>query len=74
MIGEVLGRRPRVEYAPTMLGDVQDTSADTWTARKLLGFAPSVDLRAGLAAEVEWIQDHFYAMEAAGGATVGFAP
>jgi nucleoside-diphosphate-sugar epimerase len=60
MLGELLGRRLKVEYLPVELGDVQDTSADTFTARKLLGFTPTVQLEAGLAAELEWIQKQFH--------------
>jgi len=60
MVGELLGRRLKVKYLPVVLGDVQDTSADTWTARKLLGFTPTVQLRDGLAAEVQWIQEQFH--------------
>jgi nucleoside-diphosphate-sugar epimerase len=55
MLGELLGRSPRVHHVENARGDVRHTSADTSLARDLLGYAPRVDLRQGLAAEVEWV-------------------
>jgi UDP-glucose 4-epimerase len=55
LIGELLGTPVKVKYHATESGDVRDTSADTWSAKKLLGFEPRVDLQCGLAREVEWL-------------------
>jgi nucleoside-diphosphate-sugar epimerase len=56
VLGEVLGRQPRVEYTRVERGDVRHTSADTSAAARLIGYAPRVDLRTGLAAEAEWLR------------------
>jgi nucleoside-diphosphate-sugar epimerase len=54
LLGELIGRPVRAQYLPTERGDVRDTSADTSLAASLLGYAPRVGLRDGLAAEVDW--------------------
>jgi nucleoside-diphosphate-sugar epimerase len=53
---EILGRPIRREHRSPQLGDVRHTWADTRRARDLLGFAPRVSLREGLASEVEWLR------------------
>jgi nucleoside-diphosphate-sugar epimerase len=57
LIGELIGRSPRIAYAGTERGDVRHTSADTRLAARHLGYAPRVDLRSGLAAEVAWVRN-----------------
>ena len=57
MIGRVSGRQPRVTADPVQKGDMRHTFADTTLARADLGFAPSVGLEEGLAAEYEWLKD-----------------
>jgi len=42
------------DYQPTRSGDVRHSLADTDRARNLLGFEPSVGLRAGLQRTIEW--------------------
>lgn len=54
---EILGRPIRRERRPSQPGDVRHTWADTRRARDILGFAPKVSLRDGLAQEVAWLRD-----------------
>jgi nucleoside-diphosphate-sugar epimerase len=42
---------------PAQKGDMRHTYADTTLARTDLGFAPSVGLEAGLAAEYQWLSE-----------------
>ncbi|MBC7460826.1 MAG: NAD-dependent epimerase/dehydratase family protein [Thermoleophilia bacterium] len=56
MLADILGRAVAAEYGDTQKGDVRHTSADTSAARAAIGFDPKVDLRTGLAREVEWMQ------------------
>jgi nucleoside-diphosphate-sugar epimerase len=53
---EVLGRPIRRDRRPPQPGDVSHTWADTRRARDILGFAPRVSLREGLAHEVAWLR------------------
>jgi UDP-glucose 4-epimerase len=55
MIERVAGRRPRVHIDPAQKGDMRHTYADTSRARAELGYAPTVGLEAGLAAEFQWL-------------------
>jgi UDP-glucose 4-epimerase len=55
MIGRVVGRRPRVTVDPVQKGDMRHTFADTSRARAELGYAPTVGLEDGLAAEYHWL-------------------
>jgi nucleoside-diphosphate-sugar epimerase len=55
MIERVTGRRPRVNVDPAQKGDMRHTYADTSRALTDLGYAPSVGLEQGLAAEYQWL-------------------
>ena len=55
MIERVAGRRPRVTVDPAQKGDMRHTYADTSRAHAELGYAPTVELEAGLAAEYQWL-------------------
>ncbi len=55
VIGRVTGREPVLARQGAQKGDMRHTYADTTLARKDLGFAPSVDLEQGLAAEFDWL-------------------
>jgi nucleoside-diphosphate-sugar epimerase len=55
MIERVAGRRPRINLDPAQKGDMRHTYADTSRAREELGYAPTVGLEAGLAAEYHWV-------------------
>ena len=57
VIERVSGRRPRVTSHPTQKGDMRHTYADTSLARADLGFAPTVGLEDGLAAEYRWLSE-----------------
>jgi UDP-glucose 4-epimerase len=57
MIGRVSGRRPVVNVDPAQKGDMRHTYADTSRARADLGFAPTVGLDEGLAAEHAWLAE-----------------
>jgi UDP-N-acetylglucosamine 4-epimerase len=47
------------EHAEPRVGDVRDSLADIGKARTVLGFAPKVDLREGLARAVPWYVAHW---------------
>jgi len=51
----------RVRREERQAGDARHTSADTSAARQALGFAPVVDLEAGIAAEAEWLRSELRA-------------
>lgn len=53
LVAELAGPT-RVERRPVEAGDVHDTWADIGAARAVLGYAPRVSLRDGLAAQVAW--------------------
>ncbi len=55
MIERVTGQRPRVNVDPVQKGDMRHTYADTSRAHADLGYAPTVGLEAGLAAEYQWL-------------------
>ncbi len=55
MIERVAGRRPRVNVDAAQKGDMRHTFADTSRARAELGYAPTIGLEAGLAAEYHWL-------------------
>jgi len=55
MIARVTGRTPRLTADAAQKGDMRHTYADTTLARTDLGFAPSISLEQGLAAEYEWL-------------------
>jgi UDP-glucose 4-epimerase len=55
VIERVTGRRPRVNVDPAQKGDMRHTYADTSRALADLGYAPTVGLEQGLAAEHQWL-------------------
>jgi UDP-glucose 4-epimerase len=57
VIGRVAGKTPIVQTDPMQKGDMRHTYADTSLARADLGFVPTVDLEAGLAAEYQWLRN-----------------
>jgi nucleoside-diphosphate-sugar epimerase len=55
MIGRIAGRTPLITVDPVQKGDMRHTYADTTLARRDLGYAPTVGLEEGLAAEHRWL-------------------
>lgn len=56
IVGRVAGRPLDVRREGAQKGDMRDTYADTSRARADLGFAPTVTIEEGLAAEYEWMK------------------
>lgn len=54
LIGELGGRKPKVEFLPAHRADVPTTWADITKARKLLGWSPKTPLEEGLRRTVSW--------------------
>jgi nucleoside-diphosphate-sugar epimerase len=52
-VEELSGRSLRIRYGDRAAGDVRRTLADTSSIRKQLGWEPQLDLRGGLAAQLE---------------------
>jgi nucleoside-diphosphate-sugar epimerase len=57
VVGRLAGRPLDVRREPPQKGDMRDTYANTDLARADLGFAPTVTLEQGLAAEYQWMVD-----------------
>jgi UDP-glucose 4-epimerase len=55
MIERIAGRKPLITVDPVQKGDMRHTYADTSLARADLGYAPTVGLEEGLAAEYRWL-------------------
>jgi nucleoside-diphosphate-sugar epimerase len=55
MIEELSGRRLELDRRPGGVGEARRTGCDGRLARQELGFVPRTELRAGLAAQLEWI-------------------
>ncbi len=54
---DLIGRPARLDRQGWQAGDQHHTWADASAARQVLGFAPKVALRDGLAAEVAWLRE-----------------
>jgi len=55
-IAEELGVEPRLETLPEQPGDVPITYADVTKAGRMLGYAPKVPIRDGIARYVDWFR------------------
>jgi UDP-glucuronate 4-epimerase len=53
---QLAGRRLDLDRRPAQRGDVRRTSADVSLARRNLGWAPTVHLEQGLAAQLDWVR------------------
>jgi nucleoside-diphosphate-sugar epimerase len=51
-----LGRETGVEFGPVREGDVKDSQADIFKARRLLGYEPTVPFEEGIGRTVDWFQ------------------
>jgi nucleoside-diphosphate-sugar epimerase len=58
ILEELAGKPVEVVNLPQEAGDVRDTGSDIRRARAELGYEPRTGLRAGLAAELEWVEAH----------------
>ena len=56
LIGEALGKTPRVRQLPDQPGDVRQTYADITRARSALGYVPKTPFREGLKRFVAWFR------------------
>jgi len=54
LIEKNLGKKARIDFLPTVPGDVPITSADTSKAERLLGFKPQVGIEEGIRRYVKW--------------------
>ncbi len=57
--GQPWAGTPRIELGPAHPGDLPGTWADTNKARTVLGYAPQVELDAGIAAFVTWFGETY---------------
>jgi UDP-glucuronate 4-epimerase len=56
MIGEALGKTPKIHQLPEQPGDVRQTYADITRASRELGYSPKTPFREGLRRFVEWFR------------------
>jgi UDP-glucuronate 4-epimerase len=56
LLGEALGKTPRLERLPMQPGDVVCTYADIDKARRVLGYRPRIGIEEGIARFVEWFR------------------
>ncbi len=54
LVGEALGKAPKITLAPALLGEVTHYVADISKARDLLGYSPQVPLEEGIPRAVRW--------------------
>jgi hypothetical protein len=57
LIGEALGKQPRITLAAPLLGEVTHYVANIGKAQELLGYAPRVPLEEGIPRAVAWSQE-----------------
>ena len=58
LIASALGRKPEIQLAPSLLGEVTHYVADLSKARELLGYKPRVPLEEGIGRAVDWFREH----------------
>jgi len=54
VIGQALGRTPRIQHQPMQPGDVRETFADVSLAGRELGYAPTTNLEEGIRRYIAW--------------------
>ena len=57
LIGGELDVEPRIEFAPSLLGEVTRYVADIRKARELLGWTPTTPLDEGVPKAVQWFRE-----------------
>jgi UDP-glucuronate 4-epimerase len=55
LLGDLAGRKLVIEHGSAQQGEARHTGADISAARQRLVYQPTVDLRDGLGAELEWL-------------------
>ena len=55
-VGDVLGVKPKIEFAPARAGELLRSSLDVSKARSILGWTPQVSFSDGLRAVAEWFK------------------
>jgi len=60
MLESLLEKPLSVKRVGEQKGDVRHTAADTSKAATLLGFSPKIDLRDGLAKEIDWLKTVYF--------------
>jgi nucleoside-diphosphate-sugar epimerase len=58
LLCELLGRAIRPIHGSDRVGDIKHSLADIDKARRLLGYEPAYDIRAGLGAAIHWYRDN----------------
>lgn len=54
LVGDTLGKEPRIKKLPVQLGDVPRTWADLSHSSRILGYQPRVDIKEGIKRFVNW--------------------
>jgi nucleoside-diphosphate-sugar epimerase len=67
LLEDITGQDAIIHYGPSRPGEQSRTVADITHARKELGYEPSVSIREGLAAQVEWNREQIAQKVASGG-------
>ncbi len=62
LIGEVIGKEPRLKNLPVQLGDVPRTWADLNHSGRIIGYQPQVDIVEGIKRFVDWYRNPNYNM------------
>lgn len=62
LIGNVIGKQPRLVRLPDQKGDVPRTWADLSHSRKILGYQPRVDIAEGIKRFVNWYRNQSQVM------------
>jgi len=56
LVGQAMGRKPRIEFAPPRAGELFRSSLDVSKARNVLGWKPEVRFDGGLPELVDWFR------------------
>lgn len=54
LVGDTLGKEPRIKKLPVQLGDVPRTWADLSHSSRILGYQPQVEIKEGIKRFVDW--------------------
>lgn len=57
LIGQALGKTPKIERKPMQPGDVQRTNADITKAKSVLGYRPTTAVEEGIPKFVRWFEE-----------------